>query len=116
MEWLWKWWPVLSTVGNLAVLWVAWSIRQIAESRMREIAGSIAEQVQQHDRRIGRIEQELAHVPRRDDVGAMHVKLTATEGELKAIDAKLGALKEGHDAVRAAIVRIEGFLLQRGER
>lgn len=111
-------WPLIVTLLNLGVLWICWSLRQLAISEVKKLidaavasltkADSEAEAaIDDHETRITRAEKDVEAL--RADIAALPTKadLARVEGEVKAI------LKQVERA-GAGIERIEGFFLAKG--
>ncbi|PYE86897.1 DUF2730 family protein [Phyllobacterium leguminum] len=94
--------PVASllAIGGIIYTWLT------ASSKANE--GKITdheEKLIEHDRRIQSLESELKHLPSKDDFNGL---LLAVE----QVKSGLGRLEESHDGVKAAMRRIEEYLLR----
>lgn len=113
-----KYWPIVATLLNFGVLWICWSLRQLAKTEVKAMvdvlraeltrADSEAEAaLDDHETRITRAEkdveairQEIAQLPTKAD-------LAKVEGKVDTVGAKV-------DRAGAGIERIESYFLAKG--
>ncbi|MCY1648168.1 hypothetical protein OVA11_14180 [Caulobacter sp. SL161] len=111
-------WPIILTVLNFAVLWICWSLKQLASTEVRTLVDAAVAALKQadseaeaaiddHETRLTRAEKDVEAL--RDDIAKLPTKadLARLEGEVKAV------LKQVERA-GAGIERIEGFFLAKG--
>lgn len=67
--------------------------------------GDVEKRLDGHRERIQSLEQELKHLPAKDEVHALQLSMTT-------IDGKVSTLTTSHDALLKSIRRIEDFLLK----
>lgn len=70
-----------------------------------EVLAGHDRKLREHDRRIQKLENEVAHLPSKDDVNALQVGLEQVKGSL-------GRLEESNLGVNRAVRRIEDFLIK----
>lgn len=132
MEWLLKWWPLLTTAVSVLVGWGYWSLKQrmvpreefvtaIDELRAADVA---------IEERIVSVETTLHHLPTRDDLekvderisdltgamnnrisdlsGVMHDRISNVSGDIRAMTEKVNGL---HDVLNR-MDRQLGLLLE----
>jgi septation ring formation regulator EzrA len=111
-------WPIILTVLNFAVLWICWSLKQLAGTEVQKLVDAAVAALKQadseaeaaiddHETRLTRAEKDVEAL--RDDIAKLPTKadLARLEGEVKAV------LKQVERA-GAGIERIEGFFLAKG--
>lgn len=116
MDGLATWWPILGTLINLGVLWMAWTIRQIAEARLLEATTDIDRRIGGHDTRLTRIEERVEHMPTHDDVAKLGESLGQLRGEVRELGAELRGLREVNTGLSAQVTRIHTWLLETSKR
>lgn len=102
-EGLSRWLGVLAllvSISNTIWVWVSQGGRRL-EQWKEEVEGDIDD----HDSRIQGIEGELKHLPSKDAVNALNIKLTSMDG-------KLGKFESELDSVARTARRIEDHLLR----
>lgn len=88
-------------VGIANTVWLWWSKSNDADQKKIE---KIEGQVSDHDRRIGRVEGEMAHLPSKEAVHDLTIKLTELAGKFAAVDGEVNGISRTVD-------RIERYLL-----
>ncbi len=113
-----KFWPVIAFVAQLGMLWIAWSLRQLAKTEVTKVV-SEAEgrlnakddhmdgRLDEHHDRIMKVEARTAELA--DDIGRLPTKedMARLEGEVKAVGREAAATNAG-------VARLEGYFLKRG--
>ncbi len=113
-----KYWPIVATLLNLGVLWICWSLRQLAVAEVKKLvddavaalrtADARAEDaLDDHEGRIIKVEKEVEGL--HADIASLPTKadLAEVRGEVKTVSSKV-------DGARAGIDRIEGYFLAKG--
>lgn len=89
-------------VGIANTVWLWWSKSNDAgEKKIEKIEGQVAD----HDRRLGRVEGELQHLPSKEAVHELTVKLTELAGKFAAVDGEVNGISR-------TVERIERYLME----
>lgn len=120
MDALLKYWPVLATLVNFFLAWIAWSMRQLARTEVdRLIAAAVAklegadektdEDLDALDTRMTKVEGSIAGIGK--DIAALPTKadLARVEGEMKGQTALLEAIDRRNS-------RMEQLFIEQGVR
>lgn len=118
MKALLQYWPIIGVLLQLVVLWICWSLRQLAhrevkreveaaETRMDACFTDLDGRVDGHHDRIGQAEHSIREI--RDDISGLPTKadLEKLGGEIRSVGVEVTAANSG-------IKRIEGFFLAKG--
>lgn len=75
---------LLLSIGNLLWAWLSRPARDMKEhvEQANERIDEMFEGLKGHDRRIQRVEDDLRHLPTKDDLQQLEVKVTAVKTEL----------------------------------
>lgn len=106
-----KYWPLISFAVNAAMLWVVWSLRQLARKEVSTLVDAARASLEAADRDLdsrldglaGRatvVETRLEQIPTRAD-------LARIEGEISRVGASVEAAAHG-------VQRLESYFLARG--
>jgi len=115
-----KYWPILLFVTNLLLVWVCWSLRQLANNEVQtrvanatgpilSAAEKLAERVDGHHDKIAAHGAQIDEI--RSDIRDLPTKtdLSDLRGEVRVVGGEV-------QAANAGIKRIEGYFLERGVR
>jgi len=113
-----KFWPIMQMVLSLLMLWICWSLRQLAIQEVTKIVNAavaglnsadekIDVAVTDHEKRIIEVEKDVEGL--KEDIARLPTKadLARVEGEVKGV-AKTA------DATKAGVDRLEGYFLKLG--
>lgn len=113
-----NYWPIVVFVLNLGILWICWSLRQLAISEVKKLVDAAVASLSQadseaeaaiddHETRITRAEKDVEAI--RQDIAKLPTKadLARVEGEVKSVGTQV-------QGARAGIERIEGYFLAKG--
>lgn len=102
----------IMTIANTAWLWISQPARDVekkikaTDEKIEELEGAVEarvdrhrEDLKEHDRRIQRLEDQMAHLPSKEDLHKVANQLTAVKTEL--------------DSIASAVRRIDDFLRSR---
>lgn len=93
-----KWLALMSlllSIGNIVWAWISRPARDLG-NRIDEVEDQALEELKKHDRRIQRVEDEMRHMPTKDDLQKVEQQNTAIKTEL--------------DIVARVVNRIDDFL------
>lgn len=78
---------LLLSIGNVFWAWISQPARDMGKriDAVNERLNSICEDLKSHDRRIQRTEDDIRHLPTRDDLHQVKNQLTTVETELAMI-------------------------------
>jgi hypothetical protein len=96
-DWM-KWLGLLSlilSIGNIVWAWISRPARDLGK-RIDDVEDQTLEELKKHDRRIQRVEDEMRHMPTKDDLQKVQQQNTAIKTEL--------------DIVARVVNRIDDFL------
>lgn len=115
---LMKFWPIIHLVISLLILWVCWSLRQLAIQEVNKIVTAAVAGLSQkgdkldgtvddHEKRIIGVEKDVEGLLA--DIAGLATKadLARVEGEVKGVASTATATKAGVD-------RLEGYFLKLG--
>ena len=93
------WGTAAQWAGVVAALFIAiWgAMRQRGEKAIEDMAGDlrrIFERLDEADHRISKVEVEIAHVPTKDQLHALDVKITALGATMSSVASTLNRLQE----------------------
>lgn len=108
-----RFWPVIAFIANLAVIWIAWTIRQVAEDRMRQLGEAIHRRIDEQAHRLTRLEVGAETTPRPGDVSKLEVRLTTIDGHVNTLSESVRGVRDSQDTLRSAVQRIEDYLLRK---
>lgn len=129
MEWIKDWWMVIFGVGGFLSGIASWAFRKEFASK-KEVGAvqasaataltAVGRQIDKDlktlkgeidglGQRTAKLEQELSHLPTKDDFNA----LSTAQASMKA---DLSALVKSQEAQGQALIRIESYLLNEGKR
>lgn len=113
-----NYWPIVVFVLNLGILWICWSLRQLAITEVKKLVDAavasltrVDEQaeaaIDDHETRLTRAEKDVEAI--RQDIAKLPTKadLARLEGEVKSVGTQVQGAKAGID-------RIEQFFLAKG--
>jgi hypothetical protein len=106
-EFVSDYWPIAATALQGLLVWVAWSLRQVAKAEIAAVDTKFTDKFDDHDVRIQGVESRMATAE--GDIKELPTKedLARIEGEVKGVGIKVSTANAG-------IQRIENFFLQRG--
>ena len=92
---------LLLSIGNLLWAWISRPARDVGKrvDEVNERVEEVFEGLKGHDRRIQRVEDDLRHLPTKDDLNALTNTVTGVKTEL--------------DIVARVVTRIDEFLRSR---
>lgn len=78
---------LLLSIGNVAWAWISRPARDMKEriDEVDERVDSVCEDMKNHDRRIQRTEDDIRHLPTREDLHQVKNQLTSVETELTIV-------------------------------
>ncbi len=98
---------ILATVLSVGAVFYAWLT---AKSRVNsEHLKRVDDTLKVNDRRIQKLENEIAHMPGKDEVHGVQVSITAMEG-------MIGRMEEKVVAVERTVLRIDDYLMNKGDK
>lgn len=113
-----SYWPLIATLLNLGVLWICWSLRQLAISEVKKLVDAAVAPLSRadseteaalddHETRIIRTEKDVEAI--RHDIAQLPTKAdhARLEGEVKSVGTQV-------QRTAAGIERIEGYFLAKG--
>lgn len=118
MSILLKYWPIALFVTNLVLVWICWSLRQLAQAEVRALVSAAADpiitsaealktRVDEHHDRLNLQGSHIAEI--RSDIEGLPSKadLVRVEGEIRTVGQAVASANAG-------IARIEGYFIERG--
>lgn len=109
MEELLRWWPVIVTVGNLVVVWIAWSLRKMADGRIAEVGQALGKRIDRQHERILVLEEGIKHLPQREDIVRLNNAIGEVAGDMKAVRESL----RRYDTMERQVTLIHDYLLNK---
>lgn len=118
MAWLLKYLPLIAFALQVPMVWVAWSLRQLAKTEVGKVVSeaearlsakddamdhrldSHGDRLLQAESKIGELTTDIGNLPTKADMARI-------EGEVKAVGREVGATNAG-------VARLEGYFLKRG--
>lgn len=110
MSWddLLKWYPHVLTVGGLFMAFLL--LRARGEFATKTDLSALATEVKETSRRVEIVEREMSHLPKREDIHALHLKLTEVQGDLREMRAEAEGDRGILGRVEAALQRHEDVI------
>lgn len=113
-----KYWPIVAVVLNMGVLWICWSLRQLAVTEVKKLIDEAVRELKRvddeaeaaiddHENRITILTKDVEAI--RDDIAAL-----PTKADLERVSGKVDMVGAKVDGTRAGIERIEGYFLAKG--
>ncbi|WP_165184744.1 DUF2730 family protein [Caulobacter soli] len=125
-----KFWPVLVIVLNALTVWIAWSLRQLAKNEVERIVAAavdllkkadaeassrlatVVEDVDEHDTRLTKLEEQLKALPQRADFERLEHGFSDLKAVVNGNAATLLGVEKGQENTQKAVDRLTNYLLE----
>ena len=98
----WRFWTdILQTLLTAALGVYVWLVNRtrVNAGRIRDLEDSVDERLDDHDRRLTRIEGAVEHGPTREDLGRIHTRIDEAQAVLARIEGEFHAAKGTLDLI-----------------
>lgn len=113
-----KFWPLIHVVASVVILWICWSLRQLAIAEVNKIVSAAVAGLEKSDEKtetaVKGHEGRISDVEHR--VGSLEedIRELPTKADLKALEGELKVVGKAVEQVHRGVSRIEDHFMEEG--
>jgi phage shock protein A len=109
-----QYWPLLAFGGNALCLWIAWSLRQLANKEIDAKVAKANARVDAANAAVLELERRVAKAEGKIETMREDILNMPTRADLERVAGEVRSVGDQVKAAASGIDRIEGFFIRRG--